>query len=145
MIILTVEQVIDFHTEIIDEFGDAHGIREMGLLISAIEMPKASMFGEFLHVSIYDKAAAYLYHIVCNYPFLDGNKRSGLVAALTFLEANAVILEYDENKLEDLVVKVATGQANKASIAAFFHQHHPLTQGKNDQTSLIEKQKSPQA
>ena len=79
MIFLTVEQVIDFHTEIINEFGGAHGIREMGLLISAIEMPKASMFGEFLHVSVYDKAAAYLYHIVCNHPFVDGNGRIGRV------------------------------------------------------------------
>ena len=125
MIFLTVEQVIDFHTEIINEFGGVHGVREKGLLISAIEMPKAFIFGEFLHVSIYDKAAAYLYHIICNHPFVDGNKRSGLVVALTFLEINAVILEYDENKLEDLVVKVAKGKANKELIADFFYKNHP--------------------
>lgn len=85
MIFLTAEEVIDLHGEIINEFGGAHGIRQMSLLISALEMPKAMMFGEFLHSSTYDKAAAYLYHIVCNHPFVDGNKRSGLVTALTFL------------------------------------------------------------
>lgn len=124
MIFLTVEQVIDFHNEIINEFGGAHGIRELSLLISAVEMPKASMFGEFLHATIYDKAAAYLYHIVCNHPFLDGNKRSGLVSALTFLEVNDVILEYDENELEELVVKVAAGKAEKTDIATFFQINH---------------------
>jgi death-on-curing protein len=125
MIFLTVEQVIDFHTDIVNEFGGAHGIREIGLLISALEMPKATMFGEFLHVSIYDKAAAYLYHIVCNHPFVDGNKRSGLVTALTFLEVNDVVLVYDEYELEELVVGVATGKIGKPAIAAFFHKNHP--------------------
>jgi death on curing protein len=130
MIFLTVEQVIDFHTEIINELGGAHGIREMSLLISAIEMPKASMFGEFFHVSVYDKAAAYLYHIVCNHPFVDGNERSGLVAALTFLEVNAVSLEYDEDQLEELVLKVANGKADKASISDFFLKNHPTAKEK---------------
>ena len=125
MIFLTVEQVIDLHDEIINEFGGVHGIREMSLLISAIEMPKATMFGEFLHVSIYDKAAAYLYHIICNHPFVDGNKRSGLVTALTFLEVNAVALEYNDNELEELVVKVADGKVKKPEIADFFQQNHP--------------------
>lgn len=120
MIFLTVEQVIDFHTEIINEWGGSHGIREMSLLISAIEMPKAAMYREFLHTSIYDKAAAYLYHIVCNHPFIDGNKRSGLVAALTFLEVNGVFLEYDEQELEDLVVKIADGKVGKEGAADFF-------------------------
>jgi len=135
MIVLTVEQVLDFHTEIINELGGAHGIREMGLLISAIEMPTASMFGEFLHVSIYDKAAAYLYHMICNHPFADGNKRSGLVTALTFLEVNAVILEYDENNLEDLVVQVAAGKADKGLIAEFFYNNHPEAKEKRHSKS----------
>lgn len=138
MIFLTVEQIIDFHTEIINELGGAHGIREMGLLISAVEMPKATMFGEFLHLTIYDKAAAYLYHIVCNHPFVDGNKRSGLVAALTFLEVNAVILKFDENELEELVVKVADGTADKTLIADFFHKSHPKSKEKRTHISSIE-------
>lgn len=122
MIFLSVEEVIDFHTEIINEFGGAHGIREMGLLISAIEMPKASMFGEFLHPTIYDQAAAYLYHIICNHPFLDGNKRTGTAAALTFLEVNHVSLKYDEYEIEELIIQIAKGKMEKPEIAHFFQR-----------------------
>ena len=120
MIFLNVEDIIDYHTDIINEFGGAHGIRDMGLLISAVEMPKATMFGEDLHVTIFDKAAAYPYHIVCNHPFIDGNKRSGIVAALTFLASNEIILKYDPLELEELVVRVATSQVKKEEIARFF-------------------------
>jgi len=128
MIFLTVEQVIDFHTDIINEFGGAHGIREMSLLMSALEMPKAAIFGEFLHATIYDKAAAYLYHIIANHPFVDGNKRTGLVTALAFFDLNGVVLEYDEYELEELVVDIAKGQAEKPAIAAFFHKNHSKAQ-----------------
>jgi death on curing protein len=138
MIFLTVEEVMNFHMEIIRELGGAHGIREMGLLISAVEMPKAAMFGEFLHVTIYEKAAAYLFHIVRNHPFLDGNKRSGLVTALTFLEVNGVVLEYDENQLEELVIQVADGKADKAVVADFFLTNHPVSQQKPVETRLHE-------
>lgn len=124
MIFLTVEQVVEFHRQIIAETGGAHGIREMGLLMSAVEMPKASMFGELLHPTIYDQAAAYLYHIVCNHAFLDGNKRTGTVTALTFLEVNGVRLEYDEMNFEELILKVAQGYADKKEIASFFQKHH---------------------
>lgn len=124
MIFLTVEEVIDFHTEMINEFGGIHGIREIGLLISAVEMPKASMFGEFLHPTTYDKAAAYLFHIVCNHPFLDGNKRTGLVSSLTFLDINKITLNYHEKDLEELVTNVAKGKAQKENISRFFYKSH---------------------
>lgn len=122
MIFINVEDVIDYHTELINEFGGAHGIRDLGLLISAVEMPKASMFGEYLHPTIFDKAAAYLFHIVCNHPFIDGNKRSGTVTTLTFLAANEIALKYDEIELENLVVRVAEGLVKKEEIALFFQK-----------------------
>lgn len=120
MIFVAVEDVIDYHTEMINEFGGSHGIRDIGLLISAIEMPKATMFGKDLHPSIFDKAAAYLYHIVCNHPFVDGNKRTGTVTALVFLEANEIALNYDSYELEELVVSVAMGKVKKETISYFF-------------------------
>ncbi len=120
MIFLNVEEVIDYHTEIINEFGGSHGIRDLGLLISAVEMPKAQMFGEELHVTIFDKAAAYLFHIICNHPFIDGNKRSGTVAALTFLASNNVALKFNPKELEELVVQVEEGKIKKEGIAKFF-------------------------
>lgn len=122
MIFINIEDAIDFHTEIINEFGGSHGIRDMGLLISAIEMPKASMFGEYLHPTIFDQAAAYLYHITCNHAFIDGNKRTATVTALTFLMTNEIVLQYDSMELEELVIRTARGDAKKEEIAAFFQK-----------------------
>jgi len=81
------------------------------------------MFGEFLHPSIFDKAAAYLFHIVCNHPFLDANKRIGAAVALTFLEMNQMPMEFDEREFEELVVKVADGKAAKEAISRFFENN----------------------
>ena len=65
----TVEQVIEIHDAFLEDHGGLPGIQDKGLLISAVEMPRASMFGEYLHKTLYDKAAAYLFHIVQNHPF----------------------------------------------------------------------------
>ncbi len=120
MIFLTVDEVIEIHTTLIQTYGGLDGIRDMGLLISAIEMPKASMFGEFLHPTFFDKAAAYLFHIVCNHPFLDGNKRTGATSALVFLDMNEINIEFDENQFEELVVQVAQSKVSKETISQFF-------------------------
>ena len=123
MIFITVQEAIEDHAEIVNIFGGLPGTRDLGLLISALEMPKASMFGEYLHPTIFDKAAAYLFHIVCNHPFLDGNKRTGTVMALTFLRQNKVHIEFTEEQsreLEELVVRTAESKINKEQIAEFF-------------------------
>ncbi len=120
---ITIQEIIDDHTEIIDKYGGVQGIRDMGLLASAINMPMATMFGEDLHPTIFDKAAAYLFHIVCNHPFVDGNKRSGLVTALTFLRLNRVHIVFTEEQsfaLEELVVDIADGKITKEQISDFF-------------------------
>lgn len=124
MIFLTIEEVIQIHDDLIKEYGGLHGIRDIGLLVSAIEMPKATMFGEYLHESIYDKASAYLYHIVCNHPFLDGNKRTGAASALIFLNQNGCKTHYDMKKFEELVCKVAIGGIHKESISIFLNEKH---------------------
>lgn len=62
----SVEQVIEIHDAFLEDHGGLSGIRDTGLLVSAVEMPRATMFGEYLHKTIYDKAAAYLFHIVQN-------------------------------------------------------------------------------
>ncbi|MBI3236745.1 MAG: type II toxin-antitoxin system death-on-curing family toxin [Chlamydiales bacterium] len=125
MIFITLQEIIDDHTEIIDKYGGVDGIRDMGLLASAIDMPKAEMFGESLHPSIFDKAAAYLFHIICNHPFVDGNKRTGTMAALTFLRQNGIHIQLTEAQslaLEELVVHTASSKTNKEQIARFFKE-----------------------
>lgn len=119
MIFLSVEEVIQIHDDLVSEYGGLHGIRDMGLLVSAIEMPKATMFGEYLHESIFDKASAYLFHIVCNHAFVDGNKRTGAAAALIFLFQNAYKVKFDMREFEEMVCKVAKGELSKEEISKF--------------------------
>lgn len=99
------------------------GIRDLGLLLSAIEMPKATFGGQFLHEDIFAMSAAYLYHIVQNHPFVDGNKRVGLAAAIAFMGLNDLKLTSDKGALTDFVLDVAQGKADKVAIATFLRQH----------------------
>lgn len=116
---LSVEEVIAMHDTFLQEFGGLSGIRDINLLISAVETPKSKMFGQDLYPTMYDKAAAYLFHIVCNHPFNDGNKRTGFGSALLFLKANSILIKFDKKKYENLVVEVAKGKVTKEEIAHF--------------------------
>lgn len=116
---LTVEEVIIAHDVSIKRFGGIYGIRDLNLLMSAIDTPNAFMFGVELAPTIYDKAAAYLYHIVCNHPFLDGNKRAGFITAILFLQANNVPILFGQKEFENFVVEVARGEKTKEQIAYF--------------------------
>ena len=117
---LHIDDVLAIHRDQIERYGGEMGIRDVGLLQSAIAMPQASFGGEFLHRDIFQMAATYLFHIVQNHPFLDGNKRTGAVAAIVFLTMNDVELEADEEGLEAITLTVAKGQTDKDQIAGFF-------------------------
>ena len=120
---LDLEQIVALHLSMIERYGGSEGLRDLGLLQSAIAMPQASFGGEYLHKDIFEMAAAYLFHIVQNHPFIDGNKRTGAAAALVFLVMNDVQIEADEDGLVDITLATATGQADKPQIAAFFRSH----------------------
>ena len=96
----------------------------MNLLLSAIETPKAAMFGNDLYPIVYDKAAAYLFHIVQNHPFNNANKRTGFGAAYLFLKANNVRILFDDETFEAIVIEVAKGKKTKEEIAYFFQHGH---------------------
>lgn len=115
---LGVEEVIGIHARQLSEFGGGEGIRDQGLLASAIAQPEASFAGEYLHQDLYEMAAAYLFHLVQNHPFVDGNKRVGLLAALVFLGTNGVVIEESSAKLYELTLAVAEGRADKEQIAS---------------------------
>lgn len=117
---LTLEQVTEVHDCLIEMSGGCPGILSLGLLISAIETPKAMLSGKFLHKTVYEKAAAYLFHIVQNHAFVDGNKRTGVACALIFLHQNGQFSDYDAKLLEDLVCGVAIGEISKAQTCEFF-------------------------
>ena len=123
MLFLTVDDIIESHQNQIETYGGSHGIRDIGLLESAIAQPEASFDGQYLHADIFEMAAAYLYHLVMNHPFVDGNKRVGLEAALIFLEINNENLSASDEELVDLVLKTTAGQVGKREIAEFFRSH----------------------
>jgi death-on-curing protein len=103
----------------IERYGGSAGIRDPGLLHSAISMPQASFGGEYLHKDVFDMAAAYLYHIIQNHPFVDGNKRAGAAAAIIFLAMNDIQIEADEEGLVNITLRVATGESGKSELADF--------------------------
>jgi death-on-curing protein len=122
---LKTRRVLQIHKSQIELFGGSSGIRDMGLLESALAMPQASSGGTYLHGDLYAMAAAYLFHIVSNHPFLDGNKRTGTAVALFFLKLNGIDHDIDDTALESLVLSVACGEADKDEITAFFQKHCP--------------------
>lgn len=122
-IFLALDEVLALHADQIRRYGGRAGIRDLELLKSALGMPEVSYGGEFLHPSVVEMAAAYLFHIVRNHPFVDGNKRAGLIAALAFLGLNDLTLDTDADVLFDLVLGVAAGTVAKAEVAVFLHEH----------------------
>jgi len=119
---LDIERVLRIHQSLIENYGGLGGIRDVGLLHSAIAMPQASFGGEYLHKDLFEMAAAYLYHIAQNHPFHDGNKRAGAATAIVFLAMNDVAMEADEEGLVNITLAVAQGQAGKSEVAAFFRK-----------------------
>lgn len=110
---LSLEEVLFIHEDQIANYGGSPEIRDQGLLESAIAQPMATFAGQELHPNVFDKAAAYLFHICSNHPFVDGNKRTALAAALVFLELNDVAIEDPEDSLYDIVIQIATGNSSK--------------------------------
>lgn len=123
MIFLSLDDILESHQNQIEIYGGGQGIRDIGLLESAIAQPEACFGGQFLHADVFEMAAAYLYHLVMNHPFVDGNKRVGLEAALIFLEVNDQRLNAIDEELVDLVLKTTMGQVGKPEIAEFFRTH----------------------
>ncbi len=121
-IFLALDEVLALHADQVRRYGGRTGIRDLKLLESALGMPEASYGGVYLHPSVVEMAAAYLFHIVRNHPFVDGNKRVGLIAALVFLGLNRLMLDADADALFDLVVGVAAGTVSKAEVAVFLQE-----------------------
>jgi death-on-curing protein len=120
---LALDEVLEIHRDQLARYGGAAGIRDLGLLQSALAQPQATFGGQFLHADLFEMAAAYLFHLVQNHPFVDGNKRVGAVAALVFLRMNDQDIHLTNIELASLVLSVAQGQADKAAIATFIRDH----------------------
>lgn len=122
-IFLTIDEVAAIHLNQIDLYGGSAGLRDRPGLESALAQPMATFQGQYLHGDLFAMAAAYLFHLVQNHPFVDGNKRVGTVAALVFLDINGFQVKATQDELVELVLGVAQGQINKDTIAAFLKQY----------------------
>lgn len=109
--------VLKIHARQIEKFGGTPGIRDEGLLESALAQPQATFAGELLHPTIYEQAAAYLYHLAMNHPFIDGNKRTAFAVMDTFLRLNGYSLNLTNEQAYDLVMQVAQSQMSKSDLA----------------------------
>lgn len=120
---LEIADVLDIHQILIEQLGGMSGVRDEGLLESALSQPKASFFGELLHPTIYEQAAAYLYHLAKNHPFLDGNKRTAYGAMEAFLRLNGYNLALSNEESYNMVIQVAQGEMSKEELTSLLEQH----------------------
>ncbi len=121
-VFLTLDEVLAIHADQIAHYGGRPGLRDSGLLQSALAMPRTTFGRVYLHPSLPEMAAAYLFHLAGNHPFVDGNKRVGLAAALAFLGLNGLWLEADPDELAELVLRTARGEASKAEVGEFIRK-----------------------
>ena len=115
------------HAHLVDRYGGSRGLRDVAALQSALAMPEATFDGKYLHETVFEQAAAYLFHVARNHPFIDGNKRAGFACALAFLRLNGHRIMAREDDAVDLVLRVATGEASKAEAAMWLQMHVETT------------------
>ena len=120
---LAFDETIDIHARVVADFGGSPGLRDPGLLQSALAMPASAFGGQFLHPSRAEMAAAYLFHLVRNHPFIDGNKRVAATAARVFLLMNGASFNPSEQEYGDLTVGVAAGTLDKPAAVQLFQRH----------------------
>ena len=120
---LSPEQVLFIHARLISETGGEHGIRDLGLLESAVSRPQAVFERNELYPDIHQKAAALLESLVNKHPFVDGNKRTGITAAAMFLQFNNYSLTVSNQILESFVLSIASGEQTFNSITEWLKSH----------------------
>jgi len=124
---LTPEQVLFIHARLIAETGGEHGIRDLGLLSSAVSRPQAVFDGIELYPNVHRKAAALLESLIISHPFVDGNKRTGITAAAMFLQINRYALTASNQEVESFVLSVASGEQTLDGITGWLKSHSTST------------------
>lgn len=119
---LSVEDVLQLQQDTIEREGGGRGVRDLGLLNAAIMMPRQTFGGVYLHPDLAAMAAAYLFHIANNHPFVDGNKRAAAMSALVFLDGNGVRDLPDPVELEEKTLVVASGELSKEHLTQWFRR-----------------------
>ncbi len=120
---LNIEDVFLIHQLQLKRFGGAAGIRDENLLISAVMQAQLELFGSLVYPEIYQVAAIYAFHIIKNHPFVDGNKRTGIAVALTFLDLNTHRLDVSSAELYKFTMDIAASKMTKDDVIAYFKKY----------------------
>ena len=120
---LTLDDVLALHDELIQRYGGTPGLRDAGLLEAALAMPQAGFGGQYFHQFPHEMAAAYLFHLVRNHAFIDGNKRVALACAILFFKINRVPYSIAEEEAVELILAADSGAMSKGELTAFLHKH----------------------
>ncbi len=120
---IQLSQVLNIHNRQINKFGGTSGIRDEGLLESALAQPQATFGGQFLHPTLPEQAAAYLYHLAKNHPFVDGNKRTAFAVMDTFLRINGYRLDLSADATYQMVLDVVEDRMSKEALGEFLQKH----------------------
>jgi len=123
MIYLTPEQVLFIHSRLVTETGGSHGVRDLGLLESAVARPRATFDGKELYPDLFTKTAALMDSLINNHPFLDGNKRTGITAAGLFLLLNGCKLTASPQELETITLRVAMEGMEVSALATWIRKN----------------------
>jgi death-on-curing protein len=120
---LTVEQVAFLHARLIEETGGSHGIRDVGLLQSAVARSWTTFDGQDLYGEVFSKAAALMHSLTKNHPFVDGNKRTGTAAAVLLLRTNGWSFEASNAELEEFALRVVGEELAVLEMAEWLRRH----------------------
>jgi death-on-curing protein len=120
---LTLIKVLELHRKILEQSGGASGIRDMGLLESAIAQPRMTFGAEDLSPSFLEKAAALGFSIILNHPFIDGNKRTGHAATETFLVLNGLEINASVDEQERVVLAIASGELGREAFVEWLRRN----------------------
>ena len=120
---MPLEVVLTIHADLLQRYGGRAGIRDRKLLESALAQPKMTIKGRFVHKTIFEKAAAYGYHLCKNHPFVDGNKRVALVLMDIFLERNGWEIVAHEEQIYSMMLDLASGKLIKAQLASWLKKY----------------------
>jgi death on curing protein len=128
-VFLDVDDVLSMHDDQLHHFGGSAGLRDQGALESAVAVPSSTFDGAYLHSGLFEMAAAYAFHIAENQPFVDGNKRTGLNAAIVFLDLNGWLVLDPDERLAEAMLQLASRILDKRGLAVLLRElSRPLSE-----------------
>ncbi len=120
---ISSDLTVSIHADLLQRYGGKPGVRDHNLLESALAQPKMTIGGRFVHKTLFEKAAAYGYHVCRNHPFIDGNKRVALILMDIFLQKNGWEIVADEEEAYATMMDLAAGRLTKAHLASWIKAH----------------------